>query len=118
MIELLINYLDDDSHNIYTYILTGYKRYVRYLILKSSNLFIYVLSHNLQYILKTLKYSSITRMNILIDIFGTDYPGQKNRFKIIYNLASSSNLVRIFCVIFTKPLVKIPSVTNIYFSAT
>jgi NADH:ubiquinone oxidoreductase subunit C len=118
MIEFLVNYLDDDIYNLSNYLIISYKKYLRYLILKGSNLFIYTLPQNIQYLLKTFKNSILIKSHILIDLFGTDYPGQKNRFKIIYSLSSHLSILRLFCVIFTQPLVKIPSVSNIFFSAT
>jgi len=117
MIEALINLLDDDVYNIYNYLIFSYKKYIRYIVLKGSNIFIYTLPCTIQYMLKTLKYSYLTKSHILVDLFGTDYPFQTDRFKIIYNLSSHLNLIRFFCVIFVKPLTKVASVTNIYFSA-
>ena len=70
-----------------------------------------------QIILKILKYHFKYNFNLLIFISGVDYPENKNRFKIIYEILSLKFNNRIRLKISVNEITQIYSVKKIFISA-
>jgi len=68
-------------------------------------------------ILVFLKYHTIYQFNILTCITGVDYPNNKYRFKLVYDLLSIRYNIRLRIKTFTHELFGIDSCTQLYFTA-
>ena len=75
---------------------------------------IFVKSEDLVSTLMFLKDNPSLNMDSLIDLTAVDYPGNKKRFIIIYNLLSVSKNFRIKVKIKTNEDNPVPSVTEVY----
>ncbi len=69
-------------------------------------------------VITKLQNNSIVKFNQLIDITAIDYPENENRFEIVYLLLSTTKKVRIIIKILTKEGDQIPSITNLFKSAS
>lgn len=68
-------------------------------------------------ILKILKYHFKYNFNLLIFIAGVDFPENKNRFKIIYELLSLKFNNRVRVKITTNEIIAIHSIKHVFISA-
>jgi len=118
MLNILADFLDDDIYRVSSYLVNTVEKYCTFILLKNNHIFFYTFPNKIQILIKFIKNSVFLKINMLLDVIGADYPGEKKRFKLIYNLFSTFHLINIFFVIFTKPIVKIPTLTNLFLSAS
>lgn len=62
------------------------------------------------------RFSSL-RFDMLVDMFAADYPNNKYRFVVFYNLLSVTNNMRVIIKIFTTDLASVPTLSNFVSSA-
>lgn len=98
--------------------LTLYKKFLNFAILKkneANSIYLLANSQDLPQLLNSLKRSSLTKFTILNDICVVDYPENKNRFELTYNILSVKYNFRIFLKTYTSAYIS--SVSNIYSSS-
>jgi NADH:ubiquinone oxidoreductase subunit C len=101
------------NQNIYLFmntLLFVIPKVLDYIVLKQNQIFIYIKSNILGFLVVFLKYFNLSRLESLIDLIVVDYPDQLFRFKLIYNFFSYKLLFRVLIVIFVKELQKIFSI--------
>ncbi|KAJ3668864.1 hypothetical protein LUZ61_022738 [Rhynchospora tenuis] len=64
-----------------------------------------------------LKWHTYTRVQVLIDICGVDYPSRKRRFEVVYNLQSTRYNSRIRVQTSADEVTRISSVVSLFPSA-
>jgi NADH:ubiquinone oxidoreductase subunit C len=65
-------------------------------------------------ILKVLKYSSLTRLNMLTELTAYDYPTSKNRFTLNFFLLSVEYNYRLAINVSFSSDIPVPSLTGVY----
>ena len=83
----------------------------------NNNVEIKTTPNNLRSVLYFLKYHTHCQYTQLADIACSDHPGRKRRFCLVYLLSSCRYSSSITVVVQTNEVVRIPSVTSIYFGA-
>jgi len=78
---------------------------------------IYTSEQDLLKVISFLKYHSFLKYNQLMDVTCLDYPDQKKRFHVVYQLLSIENNGRITIKVPVDELTPVPSVGNLFPSA-
>lgn len=73
-----------------------------------------IAAENIVDVLRFLRDDSRTQFISIIDICGVDYPGDTQRFEVVYHLLSPKHNARIRIKLRTDEETPIPSVTSIY----
>jgi len=97
------------------YLVFGLKGKVQEISLEKDTFVIFVHKDDITEVLGLLKNGSSLKMEQLISICGIDYPNDKERFVIVYNLLSLSNNLRVRVKVKTDS--NVPSVFSVYKNA-
>src|SRR5579875_2726297 len=116
MIELFSDTLHLEILNSLEYLYLNLKKFISFIILKYNHIYLYVSSYHIRLMIYFISNFQFLKINILNDLVAINYPEYLNRFKLIYNLFSISNIFNIFLITFIKLLQKIPSLT-IFFNS-
>jgi len=92
--------------------------YLSMIFITTYELKLFSTSSYLLYLLYFLQNHTYSMYKVLVDIVVVDYPGLRNRFRIIYCLLSFIYNSRIRVVIEANELEAIPSLTSIFFSSS
>lgn len=99
------------------YIERVYKKDIKSIIIKKEIIIINVKGEGLKNLIKFLKKHSIIKCSHLMDIWGVDYPGEKERFEVNYLLLSVRYNIRIIIKVTVEEEGMIESIQEIYKSA-
>lgn len=83
-----------------------------------DELVLHVKRDSIMRVLQFLRDDSECGFSVLLDVCGADYPERKERFDVVYNLLSLNNNQRIRVKVQTSDGVAVPSVVEIFSSAT
>ena len=86
-------------------------------IFQKIDLEITVNPKHLTKLLKILRDNKDTKLNLLTDLFGADFPNKLHRFEIVYNLLSLEHNKRVMVKTHASEDEDIPSATKIYSAA-
>lgn len=79
MLDILADFLDDDIYRVSNYLTSTVEKYCIFILLKNNHIFFYTFPNKIQILIKFIKNSVFLKINMLLDIIGTDYPGEKKK---------------------------------------
>lgn len=91
--------------------------WILFTVKRNDEIILYVHRENLKKVLTFLKEHSNTRLKVLIEACGADYPHRAQRFEVVYQLLSVDFNKRVSLKVVTDEITPIESVTDIYSSA-
>jgi len=100
-------------HSIFSQI----PKWVLFTVENKEEIILYVSPQNLKKILTFFKDHMGSRVQVLMDVCGADYPHRSNRFEVVYQLLSVDYNQRIRVKVCTNEMNSVESVTDIYCSA-
>jgi NADH-quinone oxidoreductase subunit C len=117
--EFFFDYLNLDiisniNLNLVNFLIGATPKLIKFFIIKSSFLYIYVFLEYLDVLLKFIKNSNFCLQKLLIDFSVIDYLYKKKRFKLNYSFLSIFLNLRISVVCFVKLLYPAISIIHLY----
>lgn len=91
--------------------------WIQNIIIIKNEIIIYTSVKHLNSLISFLYYHTNTLFQLLPDITAVDYPDQKLRFEVVYNLLSPSYSTRVRIKTLIDEITPVPSITNIYYGA-
>jgi NADH-quinone oxidoreductase subunit C len=95
-------------------IISSFMSLLKYVIIKNNYFYLNIKSEKLLIITLFINKFTLTNMKLLHDIVVVDYPGNLERFKLVYHFGSYIYNFRFFIFFFIQELAKITSINHIF----
>lgn len=92
-------------------------KYIEYIILKNNNYWLFLKKFDLLFVLNFFIKTLFFKLNFLNDIAAVDYPGNKDRFKLVYILSNNLYNFKIYFTLFVKIFKRVSSIIYLFFSS-